>query len=149
MDNLEKNINLPDNDFSASTDIDGSSGCSVTIFDYSHVPDEYNLMVFGKETITFIVKDPAGAVAKVPVNFEVKHVNAVPEIRPIRDVTMREDANNGVLATIKLDQYVRDRDNSFNELKWTITGNKKLVTSSRSSNRMKTGVARQKPSPSR
>ena len=53
MDNLEKNINLPDNDFSASTDIDGSSGCSVTIFDYSHVPDEYNLMVFGKETITF------------------------------------------------------------------------------------------------
>ena len=82
---------------------------------------------YGKETITFIVKDPAGAVAKVPVNFEVKHVNAVPEIRPIRDVTMREDANNGVLATIKLDQYVRDRDNSFNELKWTITGNKKLV----------------------
>ncbi|MCR5028726.1 MAG: tandem-95 repeat protein [Fibrobacter sp.] len=82
---------------------------------------------FGKETITFIVKDPAGAVAKVPVNFEVKHVNAVPEIRPIHDVTMREDANKGVLATLKLDQYVRDRDNSFNELKWTITGNKKLV----------------------
>ncbi|MDY3921684.1 MAG: tandem-95 repeat protein [Hallerella porci] len=82
---------------------------------------------YGKEAITFIVKDPAGASAKTTVNFEVKHVNAVPEIRPIRDVTMKEDANNGVLATLKLDQYVRDRDNSFNELKWEITGNKKLV----------------------
>ena len=82
---------------------------------------------FGKETITFIVKDPAGATAKTSVNFEVKHVNAVPEIRPIRDVSMKEDANGGVLTTLKLDQYVRDRDNSFSELKWTITGNKNLV----------------------
>ena len=57
----------------------------------------------------------------------MKHVNAVPEIRPIRDVTMKEDANGGVLATLKLDQYVRDRDNSFSELKWTITGNKQLI----------------------
>ncbi len=82
---------------------------------------------FGKEAITFIVKDPAGATAKTTVNFEVKHVNAVPEIRPIRDVTMKEDANGGVLATLKLDTYVRDRDNSFSELKWTITGNKQLL----------------------
>ena len=82
---------------------------------------------YGKETVTFIVKDPAGATAKTAVNFEVKHVNAVPEIRPIRDVTMKEDANNGVLAVLKLDQFVRDRDNSFNELKWDISGNKKLV----------------------
>ena len=82
---------------------------------------------YGKETITFIVKDPAGAMAKIPVNFEVKHVNAVPEIRPIHDVTIREDANKGVLTTLKLDQFVRDRDHSFNELKWTITGNKKLI----------------------
>ena len=81
----------------------------------------------GKETVTFIVKDPAGASAKTSVNFEVKHVNAVPEIRPIRDVVMKEDANGGVLAQLKLDQYVRDRDNSFSELKWTITGNKNLV----------------------
>ena len=82
---------------------------------------------YGKEAITFIAKDPAGATAKTTVNFEVKHVNAVPEIRPIRDVTMKEDANGGVLATLKLDQYVRDRDNSFSELKWTITGNKHLL----------------------
>lgn len=82
---------------------------------------------YGKETITFIVKDPAGATAKTSATFEVKHVNAVPEIKPIRDVTIKEDANGGVLATLKLDQYVRDRDNSFSELKWTITGNKQLV----------------------
>ncbi|MCK9182112.1 MAG: tandem-95 repeat protein [Fibrobacteraceae bacterium] len=84
---------------------------------------------FGKEAITFIVTDPSRASAKVTANFEIKHVNAVPEIRPIQDVTIREDDNNGVLATIKLDQYVRDRDNSFNELKWTFTGNKNLVLS--------------------
>ena len=40
-------------DTSTAADYDGSSGCSVTIFDYSHVPDEYNLMAFGKETVTF------------------------------------------------------------------------------------------------
>ena len=38
---------------SAAADFDGSTGCSVTIFDYSHVPDEYNLMAFGKETVSF------------------------------------------------------------------------------------------------
>ena len=36
-----------------AADLDGSAGCSVTIFDYSHVPDEYNLMAFGKETVSF------------------------------------------------------------------------------------------------
>lgn len=32
---------------------EGSSGCSVTVFDYSHIPDEYNLMAFGKDEVTF------------------------------------------------------------------------------------------------
>ena len=40
MDNNFMTVNSPD--------LDGSSGCSVTVFDYSHVPDEYNLMAFGK-----------------------------------------------------------------------------------------------------
>ncbi|MBQ1397274.1 MAG: FHA domain-containing protein, partial [Clostridia bacterium] len=40
-------------DSSAVPDLDGSNGCSVTIFDYSHIPDEYNLMAFGKETVSF------------------------------------------------------------------------------------------------
>lgn len=31
----------------------GGEGCSITVFDYSHIPDEYNLMAFGKEEITF------------------------------------------------------------------------------------------------
>lgn len=50
MENNNINMN-PDN--SAAVDFDGNTGCSVTIFDYSHVPDEYNLMAFGKETVTF------------------------------------------------------------------------------------------------
>lgn len=44
-----------ENNYNAAvvTNLDGSAGCSVTIFDYSHIPDEYNLMAFGKETVTF------------------------------------------------------------------------------------------------
>ena len=38
---------------SSAADFDGSAGCSITIFDYSHIPDEYNLMAFGKETVSF------------------------------------------------------------------------------------------------
>ena len=50
MENNNLNMN---SDYSATSDYDSGAGCSVTIFDYSHVPDEYNLMTFGKETVTF------------------------------------------------------------------------------------------------
>ena len=50
---MENNFTNFNSDPSAISDLDGNSGCSVTIFDYSHVPDEYNLMAFGKETVTF------------------------------------------------------------------------------------------------
>ena len=38
---------------SADTGSEGSAGCTITVFDYSHIPDEYNLMAFGKETVSF------------------------------------------------------------------------------------------------
>jgi len=38
---------------SPTAEIDSNAGCSVTIFDYSHIPDEYNLMAFGRETVSF------------------------------------------------------------------------------------------------
>ncbi len=41
------------NQTTGSADLDGSEGCSVTVFDYSHIPDEYNLMTFGKDTVSF------------------------------------------------------------------------------------------------
>ena len=41
------------NQTAGSADLDPSAGCSVTVFDYSHIPDEYNLMTFGKDIISF------------------------------------------------------------------------------------------------
>ncbi len=42
-----------ENDILKSSGGESGSGCSITVFDYSHIPDEYNLMAFGKETVTF------------------------------------------------------------------------------------------------
>lgn len=43
-----------DNDvLNAVTESEDSVGCSVTVFDYNHIPDEYNLMSFNKKEITF------------------------------------------------------------------------------------------------
>ena len=81
---------------------------------------------FGEETLIFTAKDPAGASDKAMVKFTVKHVNAAPIMRDIPDATIKEDDNNGVLAVIKLDQYARDKDHRFDELKWSFTGNKFL-----------------------
>ena len=81
---------------------------------------------FGEETLIFTAKDPAGASDKAMVKFVVKHVNAAPIMRDIPDFTIKEDDNNGVLAVIKLDQFARDKDHRFDELKWSFTGNKFL-----------------------
>ncbi len=40
-------------DDSISDEHEDNQGCSLTVFDYSHIPDEYNLLAMGKETITF------------------------------------------------------------------------------------------------
>ena len=82
---------------------------------------------FGDETLIFTAKDPAGASDKAMVKFVVKHVNAAPIMRDIPDHTIKEDDNNGVVAVIKLDQFARDKDHRFDELKWSFTGNKYLT----------------------
>jgi len=81
---------------------------------------------FGDETIIFTATDPAGASDKAVVKFIVKHVNAAPVMRDIPDYTIRENQNEGVIATIKLDQFARDKDHRFEDLKWKFTGNKQL-----------------------
>ena len=81
---------------------------------------------FGDETIVFTATDPAGASDKSVVKFVVKHVNAPPVMRDIPDFTIRENQNEGVIATIKLDQYARDKDHNFDDLKWKFTGQKQL-----------------------
>ncbi|MCQ2092138.1 MAG: tandem-95 repeat protein [Fibrobacter sp.] len=82
---------------------------------------------FGEETLVFTASDPAGAMDKSMAKFVVKHVNAAPIMRDIPDYTIKEDDKQGVIAAIKLDQFARDKDHRFDELKWTFTGNKYLV----------------------
>ena len=81
---------------------------------------------FGEETLVFTATDPAGGTDKSVVKFVVKHVNAAPVMRDIPDYTIRENQNEGVIATIKLDQYARDKDHNFDDLKWKFTGQKQL-----------------------
>jgi hypothetical protein len=81
---------------------------------------------FGEETLVFMAQDPSGGMDKTVVKFVVKHVNAAPVMRDIQDFTIREDDNDGVIATIKTDQYARDKDHRPEELKWSWTGNKFL-----------------------
>ena len=81
---------------------------------------------FGDETLVFTATDPAGASDKTVVKFVVKHVNSAPVMRDIPDYTIKEDEHDGVIAVIKLDQFARDKDCRFEELKWTFTGNKYL-----------------------
>jgi len=81
---------------------------------------------FGEETLVFVASDPAGGTDKTVAKFVVKHVNAAPVMRDIPDYTIKEDDHGGVIANIKLDQYARDKDHRFEELKWTFTGNKYL-----------------------
>ena len=81
---------------------------------------------FGDETLVFTATDPAGGTDKSVVKFVVKHVNAAPVMRDIPDYTIRENQNEGVIATIKLDQYARDKDHNFDDLKWKFTGQKQL-----------------------
>lgn len=81
---------------------------------------------FGEDKITFTATDPLGAKSSFTANFIVKHVNAVPEMRPIADQTVQEDV---AFKPIKMADYARDKDNKFEELKWDITGNKELLVS--------------------
>ena len=81
---------------------------------------------FGEETLVFMAQDPAGGMDKTVVKFVVKHVNAAPVMRDIQDFTIREDEHEGVIASIKTDQYARDKDHRPEELKWSWTGNKFL-----------------------
>ncbi|WP_407443440.1 tandem-95 repeat protein [Fibrobacter sp.] len=81
---------------------------------------------FGDETLVFTATDPAGGSDKTVAKFVVKHVNSAPVMRDIPDYTIKEDDRGGVIAVIKLDQFARDKDHRFEELKWTFTGNKYL-----------------------
>jgi len=72
---------------------------------------------YGKETITFTVKDPAGASASTQATFEVTPVNDNPTLAKAQDQAIEE---GGKFASIDFGRLVKDSDNKLDELSWTL-----------------------------
>ena len=78
----------------------------------------------GSEILTFTAEDPGGLKASDTAKFTVSAVNDPPVVIDIPDQTIDE---GGTFATIKLDDYVSDPDNTDAEMKWSVTDNTKLT----------------------
>ena len=80
----------------------------------------------GSETITFTATNPISASASNQTTFTVTPVNDSPVVSDIPDQTITE---GGSFATIQLDNYVTDSDNSDSEIIWSYSGNTELSVS--------------------
>jgi len=76
----------------------------------------------GPEIITFTVSDASGASDSRDVEVTVRPVNDPPVALKIPDVKFDEDMSY----TLSLDSYVRDVDNTADEMSWTATGGKNV-----------------------
>ena len=72
---------------------------------------------FGKETLTFTVKDIAGASASAKATFEVTPVNDPPTLKPVQPFVIEEKK---AFAPVDFSKLVNDPDNKLEELKWTL-----------------------------
>ena len=88
-------------------DIKGSRAMVVT-------PNPY---WFGKETLTFTVKDPSGASASANATFEVTPVNDPPTLKPVQPFVIEEKKQ---FQPFDFSKVVNDPDNKLSELKWTL-----------------------------
>ncbi len=80
----------------------------------------------GAETITFTATDPGLLSDSDPATFTVTAVNSAPVVTDIPPQTIAE---GGTFATIALDDYVSDADNSDAQMIWTYSGNSALTVS--------------------
>jgi len=81
---------------------------------------------YGFETITFTATDPGSLSDSNPATFTVNAVNDAPVVTDIPDQTIAE---GGSFATISLDDYVSDVDNTDAEMTWSYSGNTELTVS--------------------
>jgi len=73
----------------------------------------------GPANITVTATDPAGAKATATVPVTVRSVNDPPELRELPSVNFNEDST----ATLRLAQYVSDKDNTPAQMSWQVSGN--------------------------
>ena len=78
----------------------------------------------GSETITFVATDPGSLTDSDPAVFTVSGTNDGPVVSDIPDQTVAEGAS---FATVNLDNYVTDIDNTDSEISWTYSGNTELI----------------------
>ncbi|MEK7399048.1 MAG: Ig-like domain-containing protein, partial [Candidatus Poribacteria bacterium] len=74
----------------------------------------------GNETVTFTVTDPGGLSASDTVKFTITPINDPPVASDIPDQTVEEGKP---FASVKLDDFVADPDNTDAEITWSVTGN--------------------------
>jgi len=72
---------------------------------------------YGKETLTFTVKDPSGASASTNATFEVVAVNDPPILKPIQPFMIEEKKT---FAPVDFSKMVKDPDNAPEELTWSL-----------------------------
>jgi|GEM_PF-3391861 len=128
--NLDDYVSDPDNTdaemtwtFSGNTDL--AVSIDVNRVATINVPDaDWN----GTESITFRATDPAPGLlfAETSASFTVSAVNDAPVVSAIADQNIAEGAG---FATINLDDYVSDPDNTDAQMTWTYSGNTDLAVS--------------------
>ncbi len=81
---------------------------------------------YGNEEITFTATDPGDLSGSDVATFTVNNVNDAPVVSTVPGQTIDE---GGQFATISLDDYVTDIDNTDDQIVWTVSGSMDLVVS--------------------
>ena len=123
--NLDDYVSDPDNQPSEMTwEATGQAELTVTINNRVAtigVPsDTWN----GSETITFTATDPGDLSDSDAATFTVNSVNNPPVVSGIPDQTINEGES---FATVNLDDYVTDPDNSPDQMTWAASGQSELT----------------------
>jgi len=104
----------------------GNSQLTVSIVDRVATIAAPNADWNGAETITFRATDPGALYSEDAAAFTVTSVPDAPVVSGIPDQTIAEGAS---FATINLDGYVTDADNTDAEMTWSYSGNSQLTVS--------------------
>jgi uncharacterized repeat protein (TIGR01451 family) len=125
--NLDDYVSDPDNtDAEMTWTYSGNSALTVSIVDRVATISTPNADWSGAETITFRATDPSFLWDEDSATFTVTAVNDPPVVTDIPDQTIAE---GGSFATINLDNYVSDVDNTDAQMTWTYSGNTNLGVS--------------------
>ncbi len=125
--NLDDYVNDVDNtDAQISWTYSGNNALGVSITNRVATITIPNADWYGSETITFICTDPGSLSSSNPATFTVNNINDAPMVSDIPNQTINE---GGSFATINLDSYVSDVDNTDAQISWTYSGNNALGVS--------------------